>query len=117
MTITCRTVLYPVQDVVRATSVFATLFGTDPHVESPFYVGFSVDGHEIGLVPAGSGQELAGPTPFYDVGDIAAAIAGLVDVGAAVAQPPTDVGGGMLVAKVTDPDGNTLGLRQAPTGA
>lgn len=117
MTITCRTVLYPVEDPARATPVFAALFGTDPHVESPFYVGFSVDGHEIGLVPTSAGQELAGPTPFYDVEDLAAAIAGLVDVGAAVAQPPTDVGGGMLVARITDPDGNTLGLRQPPAGA
>ena len=71
MTVACRTVLYPVQDVIRATAVFAALLGTVPHVDPPFYVGFSVDGHGIGLIPAGSGQELAGPTPFYDVEDMA----------------------------------------------
>jgi predicted enzyme related to lactoylglutathione lyase len=34
--------------------------------------------------------------------------------GAAVQQPARDVGGGRLVATVTDPDGNVLGLVQDP---
>jgi predicted enzyme related to lactoylglutathione lyase len=31
-----------------------------------------------------------------------------------VKDPPRDVGGGRLVATVTDPDGNVLGLLQDP---
>jgi predicted enzyme related to lactoylglutathione lyase len=34
--------------------------------------------------------------------------------GAVVKEPTRDVGGGRLVATVTDPDGNVLGLLQDP---
>jgi hypothetical protein len=35
------------------------------------------------------------------------------EAGAAVNEPAHDVGGGRLVATVTDPDGNVLGLLRA----
>jgi predicted enzyme related to lactoylglutathione lyase len=35
--------------------------------------------------------------------------------GATVKEPAHDVGGGRLVATVTDPDGNVLGLLQDPS--
>ncbi len=116
MPIQCRTVLYPVKDLDAAKALFAVLFGADPHVESPYYVGFAVDGHEIGLVPGGHDQGMTGPIAYYDVEDVAATIGSLQAVGAQVAQEPTDVGGGMLVAKVVDAEGNDIGLRQPPTG-
>jgi predicted enzyme related to lactoylglutathione lyase len=39
---------------------------------------------------------------------------GLLPGGATVKEPRRDVGGGRLVATVTDPDGNVLGLLQDP---
>jgi len=110
------TVLYPVKDLAAATALFTTVFGAGPHVESPYYVGFSVDGHEIGLVPGGHDQGMTGPVPFYDVEDIEATVAALRGVGAQVVQEPTDVAAGLLVAKVHGADGNEIGLRQAPAG-
>ena len=35
-----------------------------------------------------------------------------VILGASVKEPAADVGGGSLVATVTDPDGNVLGIKQ-----
>jgi predicted enzyme related to lactoylglutathione lyase len=46
------------------------------------------------------------------VADIAAKLAEVTAAGAAVREAPHDVGGGRLVATVTDPDGNLLGLLQ-----
>ena len=40
-------------------------------------------------------------------------MAALVEAGGTVASPARDVGGGMLVAIVTDADGNPIGLRQS----
>jgi predicted enzyme related to lactoylglutathione lyase len=116
MSVKCNTVLYPVKDLDKARAVFSALFGTDPHVESPYYVGFSVDGHEIGLVPGGHDQGMSGPLPYYEVEDIEASLAALRGAGATIAQEPTEVGGGLLVARATDADGNDIGLRQ-PTAA
>jgi predicted enzyme related to lactoylglutathione lyase len=113
----CNTVLYPVKDLDKAKALFTTLFGADPHVDSPYYVGFSVSGAEIGLVPGGHDQGMTGPIPYFDVDDIAATLSSLQAAGAHVAQEPTDVGAGLLVAKVSDADGNDIGVRQPPAGA
>jgi predicted enzyme related to lactoylglutathione lyase len=117
MPVQCNIVLYPVKDLDRARSLFALLFGADPHVDSPYYVGFSVDGAEIGLVPSGHEQGMTGPVAFFDVDDIAGTLGALQAAGAQVVQEPTDVGAGLLVAKVSDADGNDIGLRQPPAGA
>lgn len=112
-----NTVLYPVRDFDKAKATFTVLFGFGPHVDSPYYVGYSVEGHEIGLVPSGHDQGMMGPEPFYDVDDIEATLTALQDVGAVVEQEPTNVGAGMLVARVRDTEGNVIGLRQQPASA
>jgi len=117
MPVQCKTVLYPVRDVDRTKALFAALFGAEPHVDSPYYVGFAVSGVEIGLVPSGHGQGMTGPVPFFDVDDISATLEALQAAGAQVVQEPTDVGSGLLVAKAIDADGNDIGLRQQPAGA
>ena len=116
MPVQCNTVLYPVKDLDKAKALFAALFGADPHVDSAYYVGFSVNGAEIGLLPDGSNQGMTGPVPFFDVDDISATLSALQSAGAWVVQEPTNVGSGLLVAKVRDADGNDIGLRQPPAG-
>ena len=114
MPVQCNTVLYPVKDLDKAKALSAALFGADPHVDSPYYVGFSVSGAEIGLLPDGPNQGMTGPIPFFDVDDISATLDALRAAGAEVVQEPTDVASGLLVAKVRDADGNDIGLRQPP---
>jgi predicted enzyme related to lactoylglutathione lyase len=116
MTTQCRIVLYPVQDADKARKFFTTLLRGDPHVDSPYYVGFDVDGTEIGLLPGGHGQGMTGPIAFFDVDDIAATLDAVKAEGAEVIQEPTDVGAGLLVAKIRDTEGNDIGLRQQPAG-
>ena len=111
------TVLYPVNDLAAATALFTTVIGEPPMVDSPYYVGWQVAGKDIGLVPkagpmGGDAQGLTGPTPFWHVEDIHAAIKALVDGGATPNQEPRNVGGGRLVGSVTDPSGNVIGLTQ-----
>ncbi len=117
MPVQCKTVLYPVKDLDKAKALFTVLFGVDPHADAPYYVGFSVDGDEIGLVPNGHDQGMTGPVPFFDVEDLSATLASLQAAGARVVQEPTAVGGGLLVARVVDTEGNDIGLRQPPAGA
>jgi predicted enzyme related to lactoylglutathione lyase len=49
---------------------------------------------------------------YWHVPDIEAKLAEVTAAGATVKKPAHDVGGGRLVATVTDPDGNVLGLLQ-----
>jgi predicted enzyme related to lactoylglutathione lyase len=107
-----HTVIYPVTDLEAAKAVFARLLGTEPVMDQPYYVHFSAGGLELGLDPNGHAQGMTGPVPFWDVEDISARVHELLESGAREQRPVTDVGGGTLVAVVTDPDGNPIGLRQ-----
>ena len=107
-----QTVLHPVSDLERAKTMYAALLGVPPQTDSAYYVGFEAAGQQIGLVPAGGPQSMTSPVAYWHVPDIAAKLAEVTAAGATVNEPAHDVGGGRLVATVTDPDGNVLGLLQ-----
>lgn len=115
MPVKFTTVLYPVKDLDQAKVTFTALFGVEPHADSPYYVGYEVDGSEIGLVPGGHDQGMTGPEPYYDVEDIDATLAALQAAGGVVVQEPRDVAAGLLVAKVRDSEGNIIGVKQPPS--
>ncbi len=105
-------VLHPVSDLASAKAVYAALLGVSPQADSSYYVGFEAAGQHIGLVPNGGPQEMSSPVAYWKVADIEAKLAEVIAAGAAVKESVRDVGGGRLVASVTDPDGNVLGLVQ-----
>jgi predicted enzyme related to lactoylglutathione lyase len=109
-----KTVLHPVSDLAKAKPVYAALLGVQPQADAPYYVGFDHVGQQIGLVPGGGQEGMTSPVAYWHVADIEAKLTEVTAAGAAVKDPPRDVGGGRLVATVTDPDGNVLGLLQDP---
>ena len=107
-----KTVLVPVSDLTAAKAMYAGLLGVSPQADGPYYVGFEAAGQHIGLLPGGGPQQMSSPVNYWHVPDIEAKLAEVTAAGATVKEPPHDVGGGRLVATVTDPDGNVLGLLQ-----
>jgi predicted enzyme related to lactoylglutathione lyase len=107
-----RTVLHPVSDLTAAKAVYTALLGVPPHADSHYYVGYDAEGQHIGLVPGGGPQGMTSPVAYWHVPDIEAKLAEVTAAGATVTEPAHDVGGGRLVATVSDPDGNILGLLQ-----
>jgi len=99
-------------DLATAKAVYAALLGVPPQADSSYYVGFEAAGQHIGLVPGGGPQGMTSPVAYWHVPDIEAKLAEVTAAGATVKEPAHDVGGGRLVATVTDPDGNVLGLLQ-----
>lgn len=113
MTAGLKMVVYPVADPAKAKPLYTALLGVEPYVDEPYYVGFRVGDLEFGLDPNGHAAGLTGPIGYWEVQDIAAAIDRLVGAGAEIRQPVKDVGGGKLIASVTDANGNVTGLAQA----
>ncbi len=107
-----KTVLHPVSDLATAKPVYTALLGVAPQTDSEYYVGFEAEGQQIGLVPGGGPQGMTSPVAFWHVPDIEAKLAEVTAAGASLNEPARDVGGGRLVATITDPDGNVLGLVQ-----
>lgn len=107
-----KTVLHPVSDLTRAKAFYCALLGASPQTDESYYVGFEVAGQHIGLVPGGGPQSMTSPVAYWHVPDIEATLGGVTAAGGVVKEAAHDVGGGRLVATVTDPDGNVLGLLQ-----
>ncbi len=107
-----KTILHPVSDLAAAKKVYTALLGVAPQADSSYYVGYEAEGQHIGLVPNGGPQGMTSPVAYWHVPDIEAKLAEVTAAGASVNEPAHDVGGGRLVATVTDPDGNVLGLLQ-----
>jgi predicted enzyme related to lactoylglutathione lyase len=108
-----KTIIYPVKDIAAAKQLYGKLFGT-PSMDEAYYVGFRVADQEVGLDPNGHSKGMSGPVGYWHVDDINESLEALLASGAESQQPVTDVGGGKLIATVTDADGNLIGLLQAP---
>jgi len=108
-----RTAIYPAPDLQRAKAWYAAVLGQGPYFDQPFYVGFSVGGFELGLVPDGQ-PATAGPQPLWGVARIEDAHARLLALGATAIEPITEVGEGIKVAAVADPFGNRFGIIENP---
>lgn len=96
MTDGITTFIFPVTDLARAKTLYSELLSVAPVMDEPYYVGFNV----------------AGPVGYWHVDYIRQRVTDLLAAGAAARDEVKDVGGGKLIATVTDPDGNVIGLIQ-----
>jgi predicted enzyme related to lactoylglutathione lyase len=108
-----RTAIYPAPDLSGAKLWYERVLGIKPYFDQPYYVGFSVGGFELGLVPDGT-PGIDGPQPWWGVPDAGAALERLLSLGATELQAVMDVGEGIKVAAVRDPFGNRLGVIENP---
>ena len=116
MTSGMKTVIYPVKDIAAAKQLYGRLFDVEPYADEVYYVGFKVDGQDVGLDPNGHRQGMTGPVLYWHVDDINESLEALLEAGAETQNPIRNVGGGRLIATVKDPDGNVIGLLQDSAG-
>lgn len=111
-----RTAIYRVSNLAEATAWYEDVLGEKPYFNEPFYVGFNVAGYELGLIPDDdiSPEKQKSVDTYWGVDDIQVSYDRLIEQGARPCEPPTDVGGGILVATVFDPWGNLLGIIYNP---
>ncbi len=102
-------VVYTVSDLEAAKAVHIALSGVEPHSDQPYYVGFNIQGFEVGFTPARPDQPTS-TIAHLNVPDINAAINAAKAAGATVVGNPRDVGGGTRVATVRDAGGTVYGL-------
>lgn len=108
-----RTAIYPVADLAAAKAWYENVFGVAPYFDQPFYVGFSVGGFELGLIPDGTPAK-AGSLVYWGVDDIDAEVARITALGATIHGAIQEVGGGIRTVELADPYGNLLCLIDNP---
>lgn len=111
-----RSQIYQVANLAAAKAWHAELLGKSPYFDEPFYVGFDVGGYELGLQPGGDPDvvQTKDAATYWGVPDADAAHARLLALGAREYQPVQDVGGGIKLGAVLDPQGCILGVIENP---
>ena len=106
-----RTVIYHVEDLEKAKAWYKNIIGKDPYFDQPFYVGFDINGFELGLDPNMNKVEQGNHSvAYWAVDSIEEAEKKLLQNDATGHTPITNVGDGIKVATLKDPFGNTIGL-------
>jgi len=110
-----RTVIYHVDDLQKAKEWYSNMLGIKPYFDEAFYVGFNVGGFELGLDPdmksISKGNNVIA---YWGVKDAKASYQRIQQLGAKKHSDPQEVGGGIIVATVTDPFGNVFGIIENP---
>lgn len=112
------TIIYRVKDLKAAIKWYSEAFGQKPYFNEPYYVGFNINGYELGLQPeeAESHKNKSDASvPLWVVTDIDKTYKKMIDLGAKSHEKPTGVGGDLKVATVIDPWGNFIGLIYNPS--
>lgn len=111
-------------DVPAAVDWYADVLGAPPYFVRPEtgpveYAEwrFGDDEDELAIMSSAYRPTLASPggaVVSLHVDDVPAALASLVERGAAVFEPVIERGGGFVTASIVDPFGNVLGLMTSP---
>ena len=106
-----RTVIYHVDDLQKAKEWYIQLTGIQPYFDEPFYVGFDINGCELGLDPDMNNiSEGNHSLSYWSVDDINNAVEKAVSIGGNLTSPVNNVGGTIEVATIKDLFGNYIGL-------
>jgi catechol 2,3-dioxygenase-like lactoylglutathione lyase family enzyme len=103
-----RTVIHPTSDLEASKAWFTALLGFGPYFDEPFYVGFSVAGYELGLLPDGDPAD--GAITYWGVDDVPAAIDAAIALGATEHVAASEVGDQIVTGSVRSPQGAIVGF-------
>ena len=111
-----RTTIYHVSDLEQAKAWYSKAFDTNPYFDEPFYVGFNIEGFELGLIPKQkkSKDNTDSVFTYWGVRNIESVYNNLLKLGAKSHEAPNNVGGKIMVATVRDPWNNILGIIYNP---
>jgi predicted enzyme related to lactoylglutathione lyase len=109
-----KSVIYPSSNLEEDKKFWTTAVGTPPYFDQPYYVGFSINGCELGLDPNAVAEGIPYPIAYWHVKDVNEATQKLLSDGATVFKEVKDVGGGMLMGTFKDKSGNIFGIIDMP---
>lgn len=106
-----RTIIYHVTDIQKAKQWYMDVTGVQPYFDESFYVGFDINGCELGLDPDMTNIDEGNMAiAYWSVDDIEAAVKQLSQQGATIVMNIAGVGEGIKTVVVRDPFGNAVGL-------
>lgn len=112
-----RTVIFRTEDLAATKEWYSGILGSKPYFDQEYYVGFDINGYELGLDPHGEKTDGRNQTvAYWAVDDLPGCIEKLISAGAELMSPLQDVGEGIRVATLRDPWGNAIGMIEGADG-
>lgn len=110
-----RTTIYKVSDLSKAKEWYAQAFECEPYFDEPYYVGFDIQGYELGLQPDENSQPKAcSVVSYWGTNSIEAEYERFLTLGATEHEPLQHVGEDIIVGSLKDPWDNVIGLIYNP---
>ena len=110
-----RTTIYKVSDLQKAKEWYSKAFETKAYFDEVFYVGFSIQGYELGLLPEEKSEKKSDNVlSYWGVEGIEETNNRFIKLGATEYEKPNNVGGELMVASVRDPWNNVIGFIYNP---
>lgn len=109
-----RSVIYPSSNLEADTSFWTKILGKQPYFAQPYYVGFDVDGYEVGLDPNAAKEGITVPVTYLSVDDVASCVKDLLAKGVKQQSEIQDVGEGILMCRFVSDSGHLFGLIEDP---
>jgi predicted enzyme related to lactoylglutathione lyase len=104
-----RAAIYYVNDLDRARDWYNQALSTTPYLNKPYYVGYDIDGFELGLEP-GESHKGDNVIAYWAVASVEAELKRLLALGAKEHKGVHVVNRDVKIASVVDPFGNILGI-------
>jgi len=106
------TLIFPTNDLDASKHWWQQALGKEPYFDQPFYVGFDINGYELGINP---GAPFAnGPVAYLRVESIVRAFSDFIDSGCTIVGGISEVGEGIQVGELRNPDGMVFGVIENP---
>lgn len=109
-----KSVIYPSSNLEADKKFWEKITGVKPYFDQPYYIGFGVEGIELGLDPNAAKEGLNFPVAYWNVKNTKEASEQLIAGGATANTEIKDVGGGMMMGTFKDPSGNIFGIIDNP---
>lgn len=106
-----RTIVYHVTNLEVAKMWYSEMFEINPYFDESFYVGFEINGCELGLDPSAEEYSMGNSSiTYWKVDDVGAAFDRLKEKKVIIHQEIHSVGEGIKLGSIKDPFGNVIGL-------
>jgi predicted enzyme related to lactoylglutathione lyase len=110
-----RTPIYKVSDLQKAKGWYSKVFKEKPYFDESYYVGFTIKGYELGLMPEENSKNKGDNVlSYWGVEKIEETYMFFLDNEARSHEKPMNVRGSLMVASVKDPWNNVIGLIYNP---
>ena len=111
-----RSCILQSSDIKSVADWYSQVFQKAPYFEAECYIGFDVEGFELGIfyrpetdIQMGNNVEI-----YWGVDDVEWELVRLIELWATKKDDPVDVGEGIIMATAIDPFGNILGIIYNP---